>query len=94
MNAHHPRPYPMPREFDRGCYLPAIALTDCDSRALTCEACGGDGGWDVESTFNPFTGNIGYRSLECRACDGFGEIEIGLEPIEMEDLDDIELGKA
>lgn len=57
-----------------------------DLRIIPCEKCRGDGGWSVELTFNPFTGRIGYQDIECTDCGGTGEIEIELEPIEIDDL--------
>lgn len=51
------------------------------TRVVPCSVCGGDGG--------------GYeggneRWIRCTACDGKGEFEIELEPITLEDLNDVE----
>jgi hypothetical protein len=51
-----------------------------------CEKCAGFGGWSVESTFNPFTGSIGYTDIVCTACGGKGEFDEDDEPIEEEDF--------
>lgn len=56
-------------------------------RVIPCEICGGDGGWSVENTFDPFTGRIGYHDVECRGCGGTGEIEVEFRSLDIEDLD-------
>jgi DnaJ-class molecular chaperone len=53
-----------------------------DGKSQDCKQCGGDGRritsrWEWEDT------DLG----RCYACDGTGKVEIGLEPIEMEDLE-------
>jgi endogenous inhibitor of DNA gyrase (YacG/DUF329 family) len=56
-------------------------------RIIPCPACGGDGGWDVEVSHDPFRDTIRYQRVECTTCGTAGEIEIEVEPIEMEDLE-------
>lgn len=52
---------------------------------VVCERCGGDGGWSVEHTHNPFTDRIGYRDVVCPDCDGAGEIEVEFAPLTMDE---------
>jgi hypothetical protein len=59
----------------------------CNTRIIVCDECGGDGGWVYPVSFDPFTGRIGEQRQECFACEGTGQNEIEVEPIELEDLE-------
>ena len=48
-----------------------------DFRIICCPNCDGDGRLHTWGTHTP----------RCRVCEGTGQIEIEVEPIEMEDLD-------
>lgn len=53
-----------------------------------CPDCGGDGGWESMPTgYNPVNGNPTTHWIECRTCDGGGEVETEYE---CRTLDDIE----
>jgi len=47
-----------------------------ETRCVVCAICGGDGFFDES----------GHRWRKCEPCDGKGEIEVEIAPIEMEDL--------
>lgn len=51
---------------------------DNSLRIITCAVCGGDKGHM----------NFDGRWERCPACEGEGEFEVELQPIEMEDLDE------
>jgi hypothetical protein len=55
-------------------------------RIITCEACGGDRGWDVPYDIDRVHGGCLTRWVECRYCDEHGEEEIEVEPITEDDL--------
>jgi hypothetical protein len=59
-------------------------------RVVVCEACGGDRGHDVVSGYYPW-GTTG-RWVPCTACDATGEIEVEVEPIDLDDLAAISKG--
>lgn len=59
---------------------------------VTCEECGGDGGWDQPQTnrwgylHDEVTGSLITDWRKCRACDGRGSITVHMRPIDFEDL--------
>ncbi len=57
-----------------------------DTRIIPCEECGGDGGFTYPVSHDPFSNTIREAWDECRACDGTGQMEIEVEPIELEDI--------
>jgi uncharacterized Zn finger protein len=57
-----------------------------DTRIIPCPRCGGDRGFDVPHDINRYNGDLLTHWVECRECGGQGDIEIELDPIEMEDL--------
>lgn len=57
-----------------------------DARIVVCERCGGDKGWDVPYDIDYRDGGTIDRWVPCAACDETGEVEVEVEPIEMEDL--------
>jgi DnaJ-class molecular chaperone len=57
-----------------------------DPRIIPCEECGGDGGFTYPVSHDPFSGNIREAWDECRACGGTGQMEIEVEPVELEDI--------
>lgn len=54
-----------------------------------CVACGGDRGFDVPHDINRCDGSLITTWVDCIACDGLGEYEAELMPIDLADLDDI-----
>jgi len=61
-----------------------------DFRDIVCPHCGGDGGWETE----PYevcrqTGSVSGHWQRCRYCDGRGSYMQEVEPITLEDLEDI-----
>lgn len=57
---------------------------------VTCEACGGDGGWDAPTGYwSDIDGGLITRWSECRACDGKGTVTVHMRPIDLEDLDEM-----
>lgn len=69
------------------CRPTTLAVTqDIETRFIQCLDCGGDGGWETLTHYDPRDGSpCGYWTT-CGACAGSGEMEIAVEPIEMEDL--------
>lgn len=62
--------------------------TDCDLRLMPCPACGGDRGWAYPVDIDRRDGSLIERWEDCRYCDENGEVEVELEPIELDDLDE------
>jgi hypothetical protein len=59
-----------------------------DRRTIECPYCGGDGGHEVLTHYNPVNGDpLGYWQT-CGACEGKKEIEIEVEPVTIDDLTD------
>jgi len=54
-------------------------------RIIHCHSCGGDGG-HLDVTGRDWHGPV-FDWFECRACGGWGEIEVEVFPIELEDLE-------
>lgn len=59
-----------------------------DTRAIECPQCGGDGGWETLTHYDPRNGEPRGYWTQCPTCDGRREIEIEVFPIEMVDLDE------
>ena len=55
----------------------------CETRIIVCRNCGGDGGWDEPSY--RFGGDF-WDWYECGACNGEGDVEVEVEPIDEDDL--------
>jgi hypothetical protein len=51
-----------------------------ETRMIDCEICQGDTGWVVPGA---------ERWERCEACDGTGEVEVTMQPINCDDLDAI-----
>lgn len=58
-----------------------------DTRTIPCERCGGDKGFDVPHDIDRRDGGLITHWVECSACGGTGDMEIEIEPIDIEDLD-------
>ena len=56
------------------------------ARLVRCEDCGGLGEYDQP---HPMWGSPScpeaYVSVKCRACDGTGDVEVEVHPVEIED---------
>ena len=60
-----------------------------DTRIIPCQRCGGDGGHEIWTGYDPRNGDAIGHWQKCSLCDGTGDNEIELEPIEEEDLDEM-----
>lgn len=57
---------------------------------VECPVCGGAGQVETgEYRIDRFDGSISYREVTCRECDGTGGVEVDLEPITLEDLEEM-----
>ena len=60
-----------------------------DTRIVPCSSCGGDGGHEVLTGYDPRDGSpLGWWE-RCQTCKGTGDEEIEGQPLELEDLDEI-----
>lgn len=59
---------------------------DQDIRTTWCRDCGGDGGFEEVVGIDPFRSEPITRWFLCSSCQGTGEQEIELQPIDMDDL--------
>lgn len=57
-----------------------------DTRIIDCDRCGGDGGWFTPYAIDRTYGGYHETWTRCEACNGSREMEIEVQPIEMEDL--------
>jgi hypothetical protein len=64
-------------------------MTDPGVRIIPCPECGGDGGWAVPIDVDRRDGSLIERWDRCYAREATGEVEIEVEPIEMEDLESV-----
>lgn len=55
--------------------------TMTDTRIMVCEACGGDGGFEVPYVVNYNDGSVLSHWDKCEACSGRGEIEVEVKPV-------------
>lgn len=60
---------------------------DTEMRIVECPCCGGDGGAEIWSGYDPRDGQATGYWRTCECCEGRREVEVEVEPIEMEDLD-------
>jgi hypothetical protein len=61
-----------------------------ETRAMACEACGGDGRFSDDRPTPGLYGPCYGPDVICRACDGTGRVEVEVEPITEDDLDEME----
>ena len=59
-----------------------------NTRIIPCPVCGGDRGHAIPVDINRRNGELIERWQSCEACEATGEIEVELEPIELEDLEE------
>jgi hypothetical protein len=77
---------------DCGCVTPPRRP---EERIVTCEVCGGDGGWEVAETgpygyrYDPNDGALITHWRKCEACAGTGQVAVEVQPIDLSDLAEI-----
>jgi len=62
---------------------------DSDTRFVECSACGGDTVIEHLTRYYDEYGNQMVHSETCPYCSGFGVEEVEVEPITIEDLEDL-----
>lgn len=65
-----------------------MIASEPEQRIKVCPECNGDGCFD--ETYFRNDHSVGNRHSECSYCGGTGEIEVVVEPVTLEDLEDIE----
>lgn len=63
-------------------------MTEPDVRIDPCPHCMGDKGHDVPYDIDRRDGSTIDRWVPCRLCDATGDVEIEVEPVELEDLEE------
>jgi hypothetical protein len=58
-----------------------------NTRIIHCPACGGDKGHAYPVDIDRRDGSLIERWQHCEVCEATGEIEVELEPVELEDLE-------
>lgn len=72
------------------CQLDTMSACDpYNFRAFPCGTCGGDRGFDVPHDIDRYDGSLITQWVECTACDGLGEYEAELMPIDCDELDEV-----